>query len=89
MAIEPTLLESDPLRFKKNYFILLKMTVPDQLKNLDRKIKQNEAQFDLDRKASKTSALSSNKSDKYEYLTGANLDLKSSTVEQKTFEYSP
>ena len=50
------------------------MTVPDQIKILDRKIKQNEAQYDLDRKA-KISALSSENLGKYEYLTGEDLDL--------------
>ena len=35
------------------------MTVTDQIKILNRKIKQNESQYDLDRKASKISALSS------------------------------
>ena len=50
---------------------------------------QNEAQYDLDRKAAKISALSSNNLDKYEYLTGEDLGLKSSTIEQAKFEYSP
>ena len=50
---------------------------------------QNEAQYDLDRKAVKISALSSNNLDKYEYLTGEDLGLKPSTVEQAKFEYSP
>ena len=50
---------------------------------------QNEAQYDLDRKAAKISALSSNDLDKYEYLTGEDLDLKPSTIEQAKFEYSP
>ena len=50
---------------------------------------QNEAQYDLDRKAAKISALSSNNLDKYEYLTGQDLGLKPSTVEQTKFEYSP
>ena len=58
------------------------------IKILDRKIKQNEAQYDWDRKAAKISALSNN-SDKYEYLTGEDLGLKASTVEQAKFEYSP
>ena len=35
------------------------MKVTDQMKILDRKIKQNEAQYELDRKAAKISALSS------------------------------
>ena len=33
---------------------------------------QNEAQYDLDRKAAKISSLSSNNLNKYEYLTGEN-----------------
>ena len=65
------------------------MTVADQIKMLDRKIKQNKAQFDLDRKAAKISALSSEDLDKYEYLTGEDLDYKPSTVEKAKFEYSP
>ena len=50
---------------------------------------QNEAQYDLDGKAAKMSALPSNNLDKYEYLTGEDLDLKPSTIEQTKFEYSP
>ena len=50
---------------------------------------QNEGQYDLDRKATKISALSSNNLDKYEYLTGKDLGLKPSTIEQARFEYSP
>ena len=61
----------------------------DQIKILDRKIMQNEAQYDSDRKAAKISALSSNNLDKYECLTGEDLGLKPSTVEQAKFEYSP
>ena len=58
------------------------MTVTDQIKILNRKIKKNEAQYDLDREAAKTSALSSNNLDKYEYLTDEDLSLKPSTVQQ-------
>ena len=65
------------------------MTVTDQIKIFDKKIMQNEAQYDLDRKAAKISALSSNNLDKYEYLTGEDLGLKPSTIEQTKFEYSP
>ena len=65
------------------------MTVPDQIKILNRKIKQNESQYDLDREAAKISALSSNNLDKYELLTGEDLGLKPSTIEQAKFEYSP
>ena len=65
------------------------MTVLDQIKILYKKNMQNEAQYDLDRKAAKISALSSNNFDKYEYLTGEDLGLKPSTVEQERFEYFP
>ena len=50
---------------------------------------QNESQYDLDRKAAEISALSSKNLDKYELLTGEDLDLKPSTIEQAKFEYSP
>ena len=63
------------------------MTVTDQIKILDKKIKQNEAQYDLDKEAAKISALSSRDLDKYEYLTVEDLDYKSSTVEQAKFDY--
>ena len=65
------------------------MTVTDQIKILDRKIVQNKAHYDLDRKTAKISALSSNNLDKHEYLTGEDLGLKPSTIEQAKFEYSP
>ena len=51
------------------------MTVTDQIKILDRKINQNEAQYDLDRLAAKISAWSSENMKKYEYLTGKDLRL--------------
>ena len=50
---------------------------------------QNEAQYYLDRKSAKISASFSNNLDKYEYLTGEDLGLKPSTIEQTRFEYSP
>ena len=62
------------------------MTVADQIKMFDRKIKQNEAQYDLDRKAAKISALSSKNLDKYEYLTGEDPNYKPSTVQQAKFD---
>ena len=42
---------------------------------------QNEAQYDLDKKTAKISALSSNDLDKYEYLAGEDLGLKPSAIE--------
>ena len=65
------------------------MTITDHIKIIYRNFQQNEAQYDLDRKTAKISALSSNNLDKYEYLTGEDLGLKPSTIEQTKFEYSP
>ena len=67
----------------------MKMTITDQFKILDKKIMQNEAQYDLVRKAAKISALSSNNLDKCEYLTCEDLGLKPSSTEQAKFEYFP
>ena len=50
---------------------------------------QNEAHYDLDRKAAKISALSFNNLDKYEYLTREDLGIKSNTIEQARFQYFP
>ena len=59
------------------------MIVTDQIKILNRKIKQNETQYDLDRKAAEILALSSNNLDKYEFLTDEDLGLKPSTIRKK------
>ena len=67
----------------------MKMTVTDQVKILDRKITQNEVQYDLDRKAAKIAALSSNNLDKYKYLSGEDLGLKQSSIGETKFDYSP
>ena len=65
------------------------MTISDQIKILDKKIQQNEAQYDLDKKAAIISARSSKNLDKVEYLTGEDLGLKPNTIERARFEYSP
>ena len=65
------------------------MTITDQIKILNKKIVQNEVQYDLDRKAAEVSALPCNNLEKYEYLTGEDLGLKPSTAELAKFEYSP
>ena len=84
LTIDITLTSNNPLTLRKNFFdTLSKMTVTDQIKILNKKIKQNEAHYDLDREAAKIPALSSNKLHKYEYLTGEDLDLKPSTVNKQ------
>ena len=66
------------------------MTLTDELKILDDKIKANQAIYDLSREAAKISALSSKDLlDKYEYLTGEDLGYKPSVFEKAKFEYSP
>ena len=65
------------------------MTVKDQLKILDNKIRQNKADYDLYRKNAKISALSSGRLDKYEYLTGEDLGYRPDPVQKAKFEYSP
>ena len=49
------------------------MTLSNEIKTLDDKIKANQAQYNLDREAAKMSALSSGELEKYEYLTGEDL----------------
>ena len=65
------------------------MTVTDQIKIIENKIKANQAQYDLDRLTAKISALSSGELRKYEYLTGEDLGYIPSVFEQTKFDYSP
>ena len=66
------------------------MTLTDERKILDDKIKESQAQYNLGREAAKISALSSkNLSEKYKYLTGEDLGHRPSVLEKTKFEYSP
>ena len=65
------------------------MTLTDELKIFDDKVKANQAQHDLDIKVAKISALSAKKLDKYEYLTGEDLEYKPRVAGKNKFEYSP
>ena len=64
------------------------MTIKEQIKILDDKIKQNQADYDLYRQNAKISALSSGELDKYEYLTGEDLGYRLDLVQKAKFEYS-
>ena len=65
------------------------MTVIDQIKIVDGKIKSNQAQYNLAREATKISASSSKDLlEKYEYLTGEDLEHRPSILEKIKFEYS-
>ena len=69
---------------------LIKMTLTEQVKILDDKIRANKAQYNLDRKAAKISALLSSKDlEKYEYLTGEDLGYEPDLIQRAKFEYSP
>ena len=88
-TIDTTLSCINPLRFrKKKFYFLIKMTLTDEIKILDHKIKANQVQYDLEREAAEISALSSKKLDKYEYLTCEDLGYKPGVVEKAKFEYS-
>ena len=65
------------------------MTIEEQIKILDDKIKENQADYDLYIQNAKISALSSGKLDKYEYLTGEDLGYGPDPVQKAKFEYSP
>ena len=65
------------------------MAVTDQLKIIENKIKENQAQYDLDRLAAEISAYSFGDLWKYEYLTGEDLEYKPTVFEQAKFDYSP
>ena len=59
------------------------MTLTDELKILDNKIKANQAQYDLGREAAKISALSlKDLLEKYEYLTSEDLGHRPSVLEK-------
>ena len=64
------------------------MTAKDQLKILDRKIKENRADYDLYRQNAEISALSSCDLDKYEYLIGKDLQYKPDPIQKAKLEYS-
>ena len=53
------------------------------------RFKANKAQYDLDREATKISALSSGVLEKYEYLTGEDLGYKPKVLEKVEFRYCP
>ena len=86
LTIDTTLPASDCLRFRKNLF-LIKLTVSDQPKIIDNKIKANQAQYDLKREAAKISPLASKDLlEKYENLTGEDLRQRPSTLEKTKSE---
>ena len=89
LTVDTTLLANNPVRLKKICYNLIKITVTDQIKILDSKIKANQTQWDLGRKTAEISALSSkNVLDKYESLTGEDLGHELNASEKAKYEYS-
>ena len=79
-----------PASKKIFFWMFIKMTLTDELKILDNKIKENQAQYDLGRDVAKISALSSKELlEKNKYLTGEYLGHRPSALEKTKFEYSP
>ena len=64
------------------------MTLTEQNKILDDKIKANNTQYNLDRMNAEISAYSSCDLSKYEYLTKNDLGYKPDAIEKVKFEYS-
>ena len=58
------------------------MTVTDQIKIIDNKVKTNQAQYDLDRLTAKISALPSGELRKYEYFTSKDVGYRPSVLER-------
>ena len=56
------------------------MTLTEQIKILNDKIRANKAKYNLDRQAAKISALSCGELEKYEYLTSKNFKKQSLNI---------
>ena len=69
------------------------MSISDKVKAISNKMEQNTAQYDLDRKTTKISALSSGHVSKYEFLTRKDAlpeqDFLEKAATTNRFEYSP
>ena len=66
LVIDTTLASHNPLRFRNNHLERIQKLIMAN----DGKIGDEKLQFNINREAAKTSALSSGKIDKYEYLMG-------------------
>ena len=90
LTTDTTLPANNSLGFKRKSFkSFIKMTLTDDLNNLDGKTKANQSEYDIDREAAKMPVLSSKELFKYEYLTGEDLEYKPEVLEEINFEYSP
>ena len=68
------------------FFLTIDTTLPA---DNPMRFSSNKAQYDLDREATKISALSSGELEKYEYLTAKDLGCKPDVIPKAKFDYSP
>ena len=87
LVIDTTLASDNSSCFIKN----LLERIQKLIMTIDNKIKDEKLQYDISRETAKTSALSSGKIDKYEYLTGEEIlpSGQRTIIEQSKFTYSP
>ena len=68
------------------------MNITEKIKTINNKIKQNKAQYNLDKQTIKISAISSANVSKYEFLTSKDVlhekDLLEKAAKMKRFEHS-
>ena len=87
LVIETTFPSDNPLSFRENRFERMQKLIM----TIDNKIRDEKLQYDINREAVKTSALSSGKIDKYEYLTDEEIlpSDQSRIKDQAKFTHSP
>ena len=66
LVINSTLAWDNPSCFRKNNLKIIEKPIM----TIDDEIREEKLQYDINREAAKTSALSSSKMDRYEYVTG-------------------
>ena len=89
LTIDTALATDSPMRLERIFrFSFIKMTLTEQVKILNDKIKANKALYDLDRETAKISALSSGGLEKYEYLTREDSGCKLDVIKKEKLEYS-
>ena len=87
LVIDTALASDNHLGFRKN----LLERIEKLILAIDDKDRDENLQYDINRKATKISALSLGKIDKYEYLTGEEIlpSVQSIMIKQTNFTYSP
>ena len=86
MVNDTTLPSNNLLRFRKKIF----KKIYNKITTIDDQIKDEKLQCDINREASKISALSSGKINKYQYVTGKEIlpSNQKQIIEQVKFTYS-